>query len=123
MGRTAYEPPSGSPKAAGSCSIIGMSGSETIVPEDLTTLAASLQADVGPLLDQAATHFAATDVSGSSFSNAGLAMQVVYPGLCQWATRDAQTKSTELDSICDRLDATAKLWSGAETGSTVTLEV
>jgi hypothetical protein len=100
-----------------------MSGTETIIPEDVTALAADLQAEVGPLLDQAATHLAATDVSGGSFSNAGLAMQVVYPGLYQWAIQDAQTTAGELDSICDRLAATARLWSGAEAGSTVTIEV
>lgn len=97
--------------------------SETIRPEQLTALAQQLESTVGPLLDQAAASLGAATIAGSAFSNAGLAMQVVYPGLRDWAVRDARTEHDELDAVRDKLRATAALWSDAESSSTVALDV
>ncbi|SHG50773.1 hypothetical protein SAMN05443575_2121 [Jatrophihabitans endophyticus] len=97
---------------------MGGSG-ETIIPEALIQLANQLDDAVGPELDRAKASFEAAEISGDKFSQAGLSLQVVYPGTREWAIADAQSKHDELRAITDKLAATATLWARAESDNTI----
>jgi hypothetical protein len=96
-----------------------MSGNETIVPERLIELANTLDDTVGPELDLAKAYFEQAEIAGDKFSQAGIGMQLAYPGIRQWAMTDSQSKRTDLLSLTDKLAATATTWANAESDNTV----
>ena len=96
-----------------------MSGSETVVPEELDSLANRLGSTLGPLFEKAQAQLEATEVNGPAFSQYGVELTAEYPTAHEFGLRDLQTKSQNVASIIDRLGSTAKTWSEAESKSTV----
>ena len=96
-----------------------MGSGETIVPERLIELANALDDTVGPELDLAQAYFTEAEIPGDKFSQAGIGMQLAYPGIREWAIADSDSKRQDLKAITDKLAATATTWANAESDNTI----
>lgn len=89
-----------------------------VKPDALRTLAAQLD-EVKSALDQAHSNVESAELSGGVFSKLGLGMKAVYPTGQRFAAHDAEEQGGQIESIQERLRATADLWDQTEECSTV----